>query len=103
MVLMSLDISVLCGCSVGILFCVYLLIRNDIIYSYYKLWNDAIYKYHIYCINNHIQSQIDYNDVMDYNKFFWRLFDFNKYHLIQDKEKLDILKRFMSTTHHLAP
>lgn len=76
------------------LFCVYSLFRNEIAYKHRAYWIDLIFKYNLYCIRNYVKSNIDYDDVVKYEKYFWKLFVFNKNYLIQDKEKFEILKSF---------
>jgi hypothetical protein len=81
-------------CILGVIFCIFMMYRSTLTLNYSHYWIKEICSYIKYCIYNNINSSISYNDIMNYYKYCWRLFDFDKDNLIIDKEKLNILKNF---------
>lgn len=68
--------------------------KNRITYENVVKINEAIYVYQIDCIKNGVPSIVDYGDKEDYDKTFWRFWDWG-YTRILPKDKFEIIKPYI--------
>lgn len=86
---------ILLGLScIGIVFCVVMLFKNINTYNNRKTIIEGICSYLIDCIDNDLNSQVCYDDMEDYEKTLWRLWDWS-YKRILPKEKFEIIKPYI--------
>ena len=68
--------------------------KNENTYENITKIDHAIYDYKIDCILNEKQNLVDYKDMEDYDKTFWRFWDWG-YTNILPKEKFEIIKPYI--------
>lgn len=88
---------ILAICVVSLIFCVVALAKNMNTFRCHETINKAIYDYKIACINVRAWGDlhsVEYKDMEDYNKTFWRLWDWG-YTRIFPKDKLEIIKPYI--------
>lgn len=78
-----------------LIFFIYLLFRNWLIFKYRGFWLDVVYAYRMTCIYAGIIPKVNFSDIREYNDFFMDLTCFSKDSMIPDKEKLRILRTFL--------
>ena len=84
-------------CVVSLIFCVIALAKNMNTFNCHEKIGKAIYDYKTACINVHAWDDlhsIEYKDMEDYNKSFWRLWDWG-YTRILSKDKFEIIKPYI--------
>lgn len=70
------------------IFNICIIFRNELTFRYRGYWIDKVFEYRI----RYDDKYINYEDIMNYYKFVFKLFAFNKDAMIEDKDKLEILK-----------
>lgn len=78
----------------AMIICKILDLKNENTYKNITKINYAIYRYQIDCITNNVESIIDYSDMEDYDKTFWRLWDWG-YTRILPKDKFEIIQPYI--------
>ena len=68
--------------------------KNENVYENRTKINHVIYDYKVDCILNERQELVDYKDMEDYMKTFWRFWDWG-YTRILPKDKFDIIKSYI--------
>ena len=88
---------VLVICYVILIFCLIATIKNTNTFNCHEKIGKAIYKYKTRCIEECAWDDlhsIEYKDMEDYNKTFWRLWDWG-YTRILSKDKFEIIKPYI--------
>ncbi len=79
----------------GMIFCLLMIIKTEVTYKNRLILIDAIYKYRISLINQHIyEPGVDYKDKESFDKTLFRLWDWG-YKRILPKEKFEIIEPFI--------
>lgn len=68
--------------------------KNENTYENIARINHAIYDYKVDCMLNERQELVDYKDMEDYMKTFWRFWDWG-YTRILPKDKYEIIKPYI--------
>lgn len=87
--LISLAISV-----IGLLICILAMFKNLNTFKNQLLITKAIGAYRRKCIDDHEECVVDFDDMRDYNKAFYRVWDWG-YTKILSKEKFEIIKPYI--------
>lgn len=78
-----------------LVFNLYKLLRIELTHRYKLYWIDKILQYQIYCMVFDIESKVDYDDIMDFDDYLYKMFTFSKKKMIKDKYKPWILKNYL--------
>ena len=84
-------------CMVVFILCGIPIAKNINTYNNHDKIDKAIYKYKLICIRNHdwdALHHVEYRDVEDYMKTFWRFWDWG-YTRIIPKDKFEIIKPYI--------
>ena len=68
--------------------------KNENTYKNVTKISKAIYDYRVDCILNKRQKLVDYKDMEDYDKTFWRFWNWG-YTRILSKDKFEIIKPYI--------
>ena len=68
--------------------------KNIITYKNILKINEAIFVYQVDCINKGVHFVVDYDDIEDYHKVLYRLWDWG-YTRILPKDKFEIIKPYI--------
>ena len=88
---------VLAICFVCLIFCAIAIVKNMNTFNCYDAIGKAIYKYKTACIEEcdwDALHLVEYRDMEDYNKTFWRFWDLG-YTRILPKDKFEIIKPYI--------
>lgn len=84
-------------CFIVFILCEIAIVKNINTYNNHDKIGEAIYKYKLICIQNHdwdALHRVEYKDVEDYMKTFWRFWDWG-YTRILPKDKFEIIKLYI--------
>lgn len=81
----------------GVIFCVYMLFRNEYVFKNHMIIFNAIHMYRRDMIarGEFVNFKVNYDDMESYDETLFRLFDFG-YKNILPKEKYDIIKPYIN-------
>lgn len=75
------------------------LIKNCVTYRQQSLISDAIFRYHIDCIEHHIyEYEVGYDDMRGYVKTILRFWDWGYKHILP-RDKFEIVKPYINKKH----
>lgn len=77
-----------------LMFCVLILIKNEVTSVAYDIVIDAVYDYKIDCIYKDKEALVDYSDMNSYKKVLFNLFDWGITG-VMPKEKLQIIHSYI--------
>ena len=72
------------------------LIKNNITCMHHFTILDAVLEYRIECVENNTKMAVDYNDLENYDKTLFRIWDWG-YTRILPKDKFEIIKPYIKT------
>lgn len=93
-IILTIAIILLIICVLGLAALEIFYFKNKITYENVLKINEAIYVYQIDCIKNGTSSIVDYDDLEDYDKTLWRLWDWG-YTRMLPKDKFEIIKPYI--------
>lgn len=86
--------SILIACMLALAFCWMMMRKNANTHKNQTLIAKAICVYNMLCIERNEQAVVYYDDMEDYDKTLWRLWDWG-YTRIIPKEKFEIIKPYI--------
>ena len=89
------SITAIFALTIILIYCFFILYRNDKVYKNLEKIIDAIMGYQWFCIKNNIPIKVEYNDMEEYDETLYkRPFDFSCEHILPE-EKYELIKEFM--------
>lgn len=96
MTLVDIAFLVVTGaCIIGLLICVFLLIKNNNAFKNTITINHAIYSYISDCIYKRTEPTVDYSDMRSYDRTWLRFWDWGYKHILP-KEKFKIIEPYIN-------
>ena len=84
-----------CVIAIGIIgVCIFGIIKTKNTYKKRIIIIDAIYKYAVWCIKNHVKAEVNYTDIESYDQTDKRWLDWG-YTNILPKEKFEIIEPYI--------
>lgn len=87
-------LAILVLLSVSLVFCFYMLIRNSLTLKYSVYWVNKVDKHQIDCIYTLDTPSADYTDIVEYDKYLWKILTFDRDKMIRSDEALKTLKKY---------